>query len=42
MPLQWPEAGPTFVLQPGAVQLGVSIEPQGEPPNLRFVDAAEP
>ncbi|KAK9835875.1 hypothetical protein WJX74_009968 [Apatococcus lobatus] len=30
MPLQWPEVGPTFVLQPGAVQLGVSIEPLAE------------
>ncbi len=29
MPLQWPEVGPSFILQPGAVQLGVSIEPQG-------------
>ena len=33
MPLQWPDAGPTFVLQPGAVQLGVSMEPLGQHTN---------
>eukprot|EP00891_Asterochloris_glomerata_P001593 jgi/Astpho2/1593/e_gw1.00028.60.1_t len=30
MPLQWPEPKPSQVIGPGVVQLGISMEPQGE------------